>query len=193
MQSPVTPRSFAGQVQGRGLVVDGNGRPTNLTPQVHAAFMEDMRTHADWPAMTAYRVGVSPVTAESWLVRGSDPTAVEPYRSFAADFVATEASIHGELVKIILEHARGGRRVSFSKRAKAAPNPAWAAWLLQHRWGYLWRLNKETGRTRGVTVAEVVDQALARFTDAQRDKARQILASLSSEAKAQARAEGFML
>lgn len=193
VQSPVQPRGMAGRVQGITLVTDGNGRPTNLTPEVHEAFIADMLTHADWPAMTAYRVGVSPVTVESWLTRGCDPLAVEPYRSFAADFVAAEASVHGELVAIILDAAKGGRRVSFARGAKTNPNPAWAAWLLQHRWGYLWRLNKDTGRTRGFAVAEVVDQALARFSEARREKAKAIIAQLSQEARASARAEGFML
>jgi hypothetical protein len=190
-ESAVKPRGFAGRLQGITLVTDGNGRPTNLTPDVHAAFMADMREHADWPAMTAYRVGVSPVTAESWLVRGVDPYAVEPYRSFAADFVSVESEIHGRLLEVILNAALG--RTKKGPKGKVGPNPAWAAWLLQHRWGYLWRLDKDTGKTRGVTVAEVVDRALARVSEERRDKARAIIAELSQEARAKARAEGFML
>jgi hypothetical protein len=199
MQSPVTPRSYAGKTAGQGLAVDGNGRPTNLTPEVHAAFIADMRTHGDWPAMTAYRCGVSPVTVESWVTRGADPYAVEPYRSFVADFVSAEAEIHGKLLKVILDEALGTpkppkepdpMRTAVPDRA---PSPAWAAWLLQHRWGYLWRLNKDTGKTNGVTVAEVADQALAKFSEERRDKARAIIAKLSSEARASARKDGFLL
>lgn len=191
MQSPVTPRGIAGKRQGIELATDGNGRPTNLTPEVHEAFMADMREHGDWPSMTAYRVGVSPVTAESWIVRGADPHAVEPYRSFCADFVAVEAEIHGQLVRVILDAGLG--RTKRAKPGKMPPSPAWAAWMLQHRWGYLWRLSKETGKTQGVTVAEVVDNVLAKFTEERRDKARAIISQLSAEARASARKEGFLL
>jgi hypothetical protein len=191
MKSPVTPNSYAGKAMGQGLAVDGNGRPTNLTPELQETIIADMLLHGDWPSMTAYRCGVSPDTVSNWLVRGADPYAVEPYRGFVAAFVAAEASIHGELLKVIVDDALGrGTPPAQGQRAKSA---AWAAWLLQHRWGYLWRLNKDTGRSNGTTVAEVVDQTLARFSEDRRDKAKAIIAQLSQEARASARKEGFLL
>lgn len=191
MKSPVTPTSYAGKAMGQGLAVDGNGRPTNLTPELQQAIVADMLLHGDWPSMTAYRVGVSPNTVEAWLVRGADPYAVEPYRGFVAAFVSAEAKIHGELLKVIVDDALG--RGEPPAEGKRRASPAWAAWLLQHRWGYLWRLNKDTGRTNGTTVAEVVDQTLAKFSEDRRDKAKAIIAQLSSEARATARKEGFLL
>ena len=191
MSSPVTPTSYAGKAQGQGLAVDGNGRPTNLTPELQDAIIADMLLHGDWPSMTAYRCGISPVTVESWLVRGADPYAVEPYRGFVAAFVSAEAQIHGQLLQVIVDEALGrGNPPAQGQRAKSA---AWAAWLLQHRWGYLWRLNKDTGRSNGTTVAEVVDQTLARFSEDRRGKAKAIIAQLSQEARASARKEGFLL
>lgn len=191
MKSPVTPRSYAGKAMGRGLVSDGNGHPTNLTPELQEAIISDMLLHGDWPSMTAYRCGVSPMTVENWLVRGADPYAVEPYCGFVAAFVSAEAQIHGELLKVIVDDALG--REAPVPEGKRRPSPAWAAWLLQHRWGFLWRLNKDTGKSNGVTVAEVVDQTLAKFSEARRDKAKAIIAQLSQEARASARKEGFLL
>ncbi len=188
MKSAVMPSAGAqkaGKAVGMGLILDGNGHPTNLTPEIHERIIADMKTHCDWPAMTAYRCGVSPVTLEQWVARGADPYAVEPYRGFVADFVAAEATVHGELVGIILATARGGEQEGKS--------PAWAAWLLKHRWGYLWNLNRETGTSNAVTVAQVVDQVLSKFSAERREKATAIIKQLSEEARASARKEGFLL
>lgn len=191
MTSEVTPHSYAGKTQSQGLAVDGNGRPTNLTPELQQAIIRDMLEHGDWPSMTAYRCGVSPNTVMNWLVRGSDPYAVEPYLGFVAAFVGAEAIIHGQLLAVIVDAALGRQR----ERAEGAPvpKPEWAAWLLHKRWAYLWSLDKETGKSKGVTVAEVVDQTLAKFSEARRDKAKAIIAQLSQEARASARKEGFLL
>lgn len=191
MQSTITPTSYAGKMQGQGLAVDGNGRPTNLTDEIRDAFVADMLKHGDWPSMTAYRVGVSPNTVDGWLVKGADPYAVEPYRSFAAAFVQAEAQIHGQLLKVIMDDALG--RGEPAAEGQRKPSASWAAWLLMHRWGYLWRINKETGMTNGVTVAQVVDQTLAKFSAGRREAAQKIIAQLSQEAKASARKEGFLL
>jgi hypothetical protein len=52
---------------------------------------------------------------------------------------------------------------------------------------------ERTGKTNGVTVAEVAEQAIGRFSEERREKARAIIAQLSSEARASARKEGFLL
>lgn len=191
MKSAITPASYAGKSQGQGLAVDGNGHATNLTPELQEQIIADMLQHGDWPSMTAYRCGVSPHTLEAWLVRGADPYAVEPYRGFVAAFVGAEALIHGQLVKIIMDDALG--RGAPPPEGQRRPSPAWAAWLLQHRWAYLWAISRETGRTNGVTVAQVVDETLARFSEERRGKAKAIIAQLSQEARASARKEGFLL
>lgn len=200
MGSEIQPaNAMAGKTVGNGLVLDGNGKPTNLTPAVHEAIIADMQSHADWPAMTAYRCGVSPTTLERWVATGADPYAVEPYRSFVAEFVAAEAVVHGRLIAVILDAAlgQGEPEMPFDPEdpmpRKPRPKPEWAAWLLQKRWGFLWNVSKETGKTNGVTVAEVVELSINKFTAERREKARGIIAKLSSEARAEARKEGFLL
>jgi hypothetical protein len=188
---PGPPATRAGSVVGVGLVLDGNGRPTNLTPALHAALIADLQAHADFPSMTAYRCGVSPVTLESWVTRGADPLAVEPYRSFVADFVATEAQTCGKLVQVILNAALGKGAVY--DEDVPTPDPKWAAWLLARRWGFLWGISKESGKTNGISVAEVADKALGRFTQERQSAAQAIIGKLSTEARAAARKQGFSL
>ncbi len=165
-------------------IMDGNGHPTALTPERHLRLIDELRK-GDWPAMAAIRADVAPRSMERWVVWGCDPVAVEPYKSFAADFVRTEAELSGEMMGIILEHARKGR-------GGAKGDAEWARWVLENRFRFLWRIDKE-GKQGGVSVLQVVVEAIEQLDVARDDKARALIKQLSEDQKKQARKEGFLI
>jgi hypothetical protein len=162
--------------------MDDNGYPTALTPVRHALLITELKK-GDWPAMAAIRADVSPRSMERWVVTGCDPFAVEPYKSFASDFVKAEAELSGEMMTIILDTARG---------RKSKGNAHWARWVLENRFRFLWRLDKE-GKAGGVSVLEVVVAAIDKLDVARSEKARALLQQLTTEQKQAAIKEGFQL
>jgi hypothetical protein len=169
-------------------VMDGNGYPTALTPARHAQLITELRK-GDWPAMAAIRADVSPRSMERWVVTGCDPFAVEPYKSFAGAFVKVEAELSGEMMGIILDHARSGH---WGNKRPPKGDPGWARWVLENRFRFLWRLDKE-GRAGGVSVLEVVVAAIDKLDMARSEKARELLKQLTTEQKQAAIKEGFQL
>jgi hypothetical protein len=170
-------------------VMDGNGHPTALTPLRHARLIEELKK-GDWPALAAIRADCSPRTVERWVVMGCDPVAVEPYRSFAAAFVKVEAELAAEMMGIVLAHARGGKR---PKRADGyRPNLEAAIWVLQNRFRFLWAIDKE-GKQGGISVTEIVFDAMGKMDEARAVEARAFLKQLNEDQKRQAREKGFLV
>lgn len=66
------------------------GRPSKLTPEVHAAIVDKMRA-GSFLDHAARLSGVHPSTVHRWLEQGDPEDAPEPYASFAADFRQAEA------------------------------------------------------------------------------------------------------
>jgi hypothetical protein len=162
--------------------MDGNGHPTALTPAVHKKLITELQV-GDWPAMAAIRADCSPRTVERWVSVGCDPYAVEPYKSFAADFVRTEAKICGELTAVCMGRALG----------KGTEGDAfWAFKMLETRFRFLWGVDKE-GNGGGVAVAELVVRAIESQDSTRAEKARGILKQLPPEAKQEARNAGFLV
>jgi hypothetical protein len=169
-------------------VMDGNGNVTALTPERHKRLIAELKV-GDWPALAAIRAECSPRTVERWVVMGCDPVAVEPYRSFASDFVRVEANLAGEMMRIVLDSARGGPR---GKKDHRAPNVETAIWVLTNRFRFLWAIDKH-GKSGGVSVAELVVGAVEQADVLRSQKARALLAKVQEELKDEARREGFQL
>lgn len=170
-------------------VMDGNGYPTALTPARARALITELEV-GDWPAMAAIRADVAPTSLYRWVKLGCEPAAVEPYASFAAEFCKVEARIAGEMMAIVMAAARGGvRRL---KKDERRPDPELAIWVLQNRFRYLWRIDKD-GNQGGISVLETVIEAVAANDNAMREKAQAILAALPEATKQEARKKGFLL
>lgn len=171
-------------------VMDGNGFPTALTPARHALLITELEV-GDFPAMAAIRAGCSPRSVERWVQWGCEgATAVEPYKSFAEAFVQVEARICGALTKVIMDHALG--RGIRGKQKTPKGNPFWAERMLERRFRFLWGMNKD-GTSGGVSVTELVIEAIEQGNADRAAKARELLKQLPEAAKSQARKEGFQV
>ncbi len=168
-------------------VMDGNGQVTALTPVRHARLIEELSV-GDWPAMAAIRAQCSPRSVERWVQWGCDPVAVEPYKSFAADFVMCEARICGELTTVLMNHALGRVR---GKQKRPKGDPLWARYMLENRFRFLWGMGQQP--TSGQSVVELVLSAIEQQSSERSAKARELLKLLPDAAKAQARQEGFQV
>lgn len=169
-------------------VMDGNGYPTALTPERSARLILELGV-GDWPAMAAIRSDVAPTSMFRWLRQGCEPQAVEPYASFAAEFCKVEARIAGEMMAVVMAAARGGVP---KEEGLSRPDPEMAIWVLQNRFRYLWRIDKD-GEQGGVSVLETVLDALAANDNAMREQAKAILATIPEATKQEARKKGFLL
>lgn len=169
-------------------VMDGNGHQTALTPARARALLTELEV-GDWPALAALRADVAPTSLYRWVAWGCEPAAVEPYASFAAEFVKVEARIAGEMMAIVMEAARGAPK---PRKGESRPDPEMAIWVLQNRFRYLWRIDKD-GRQGGVSVLETVIEAVSANDNAMREQAKAILATIPEATKQEARKKGFLL
>jgi hypothetical protein len=169
-------------------VMDGNGHPTALTPERQAALLRELEV-GDWPAMAAIRAECSPRTVVSWLERGLEPAAVEPYASFALEFVKVEARLCGQLTAVIMDHALGRGK---PKKGSRNADPVWAWKMLESRFRFLWRIDGQ-GNAGGQSVTELVLAAVDKLDAARAEKAREYVKQLPPLVKEQARKEGFQL
>jgi hypothetical protein len=169
-------------------VMDGNGHPTALTPERHARLIAELEV-GDWPAMAAIRADCAPRTVVSWLERGLEPGAVEPYATFALEFVKVEARLCGQLTSVVMDAALGRGK---PKKASRNQDPIWAFKLLESRFRFLWRVD-ERGNMGGTSVTELVLAAVDKMDASRADKARALLKQLPELAKQEARKEGFQL
>lgn len=165
--------------------LDANGYSTTLTPAVARRLIREHRS-GDWPQMTAVKCGVHPASLARYIKKGLDEYAVEPYKSFAADFLRVEAEYSQRLLDVVVDAALGRRpRVRLDEHGHPLPRPnvAEAKWLLQTRFQVLWG----GGGISAIAMFSAGDDP------ARRQKALEILASMSPEQKEQARAAGFMV
>jgi len=166
-------------------VLDANGHSTTLTPLMSRRLL-DAHREGDWPQMTAIKCGLSPDSLKTYLRKGLDEYAIEPYKTFAAEFLAIEAELSQDLLNVVLDAALGRRpRIRLDEHGHPMPRPnvAEAKWLLQTRFGLLWN---------GLGVSAVAMFA-PESDPARRQKALEILASLSPEQRDAAKAAGFLL
>lgn len=169
-------------------VVDDLGNFTALTPEVKAAFLSEL-AKGDWPIYAAFRAGIAPKSVKRWLDKGLEEAAIEPYASFAADVIRCEAELAGQLIKVVMDDALG--KTMPAAEGMRRPNVQTAIWMLQSRFKALW--GKDGAPGAAVGIAEYAERQLATLDDAQREKARKILAKLPPEARAEARKDGFLL
>jgi hypothetical protein len=165
-------------------VLDGAGNWTKLTPAVLAKLKTELEV-GDWPAMAAYRAGVSPNSLQNWIVQGCSLVAVEPYAELVGMVVQVEAKISGKLMKVVMDAALG--------LGGDDEDPEQAKWLLMRRFHFLWAIDKDTGRCGGISLTEAVERELSKLDTNRREAARKIIAALPAEAKASARKDGFLL
>jgi hypothetical protein len=166
-------------------VLDGNGYSTTLSPTLARRLVNAHRS-GDWPQMTAIKCGVHPNSLATYLKRGLEEYAVEPYESFAREFLQVEAEFSQRLLDVVVDAALGRRpRVVLDDEGNPLPRPSVteAKWLLQTRFQVLWN---------GAGVS-----AIAMFAPdddpARKAKALEILASMTDEQRATAKAAGFMV
>jgi hypothetical protein len=113
----------------------GAGTPSLLTPELHAALIEDRRgTLPDRDV--ALKNGVSRSSLIAWLAYGLKENAVEPYLSFAEDWERAKISRKESLLKVITDAAetfKGSESPAARGQYKAA------TWLLERmapmQWG----------------------------------------------------------
>jgi len=166
-------------------VLDGNSYPTTLIPAVARRLVREHRS-GDWPQMTAIKCGVHPHSLASYIKKGLEEGAVEPYASFAAEFLAVEAEHSQRLLDVVIDAALGRRPVRrLDENGNPLPRPsvAEAKWLLQTRFAVLW----------GGTGVSAIAMFSGGDDPARRQKALEVLAALSPEQKEQARQAGFMV
>lgn len=179
-------------MSGQSIVVkrvpDDMGNFTALTPEVKERFLSEL-AKGDWPIYAAFRAGIAPKSVKRWLDKGLEEAAIEPYASFAADVIRCEAELAGQLIKVVMDDALG--KTAPPAEGMRRPNPDRAIWMLQSRFKALW--GKDGAPGAAVGIAEYAERQLSTLDEAKREKAKKILAALPSDARAQARKDGFLL
>lgn len=172
-------------------VPDDLGHFTALTPEVHQRVLKELRV-GDWPGIAAYRARVSAKSIKRWIDKGLEEAAIEPYASFAADCIQVECELAGKLMQVVVEDAMG--TTPEPEEGMRRPNVTSAIWLLEKRFRFFWGKNADGSPCPGaVSIAETVERQINALDETKRTAARKILAALPSEARAQARKEGFLL
>lgn len=85
----------------------GPGRPTKLTPAVHAAII-DALTAGNFLHTAAEAAGVSSTSLHRWLQLGQDPDAPPAYREFWESATRARACAVQKIVAAAVEAAVGG-------------------------------------------------------------------------------------
>lgn len=79
---------------------DNAGRKTHLTPERHAGIVRDLRTGL-YASQVAIKNGISRFTLRNWIIRGLAEDAIEPYLSFARDYMLADIEVEqAALLKI---------------------------------------------------------------------------------------------
>jgi hypothetical protein len=166
-------------------VLDGRGYSTTLTPAVARRLVREHRS-GDWPQMTAVKCGVHPGSLASYIKKGLEEAAIEPYASFAAEFLRVEADYSQRLLDVIVDAALGRRpavRLDEHGHPLPRPNVTEAKWLLQTRFAVLWG----GGGVSAIAMFSGGDDPV------RRQKALEVLTSLSPDQKEHARQAGFVI
>jgi transposase len=107
----------------------GEGRPTALTPEVHALFVKYLRL-GNYIEVAAALVGVGRSTVFEWLRRGA----------------REESGIYRDFL-MAARQAQGEAEATDLARIQAAAGKDWraSAWRLQHRFPSRWAATSEDG------------------------------------------------
>jgi hypothetical protein len=122
------------------------GRPTKLTPEIHADIVERLG-NGEFREQAAAAAGIDSSTFRRWMLRAEE--GEEPYAQFAHDVAVADAKAEGASVSVI-KHAQYG----------VGEEPGdWkaAAWLLEHKFPKRWGLRLK------VEVAEELGDFLAKL------------------------------
>jgi hypothetical protein len=151
------PKRSTRKVGPDAWVLDESGNRTALTPQLADQAVTLMRERWLWPNRIAVMIGVMPRTLFGWVERGVAEDAVEPYRSFADEFVLAEAQSAAALFDVVRQAAMGE---IVPVKGKLCPDLRLAVWLLERRFGEDWEgaggsvmgvvLRSETESARGI-------------------------------------------
>jgi hypothetical protein len=163
-------------------IMDDAGHPTALRPEVEANLVASARK-GYWPAMCALLNKVAPSTVKTWLEKGLDEYAVNPYRRFAEDFIHAELESCAELEDILRKAALG---LVEKDPDHEPPDIAAVRWLLERRYADMWR----GGAQSATSIALAATSPEARGV---RQKALEFLKSLPEAERVRAQGAGLTL
>jgi transposase len=126
------------------------GRPSSLTPELHARIVEMLASGAYLP-VALRAVGVPRQTFAAWLARGtSERESDAPFRD----------------LKEAVEHAETEAECQLVAEIAAAARDSWeaAAWLLERRWPERWG-NHQRSRRETAKVCRAVCPMLVEYCD----------------------------
>lgn len=123
---------------------------TALTPDLHRSIVDGVRTGL-FDAQNALRHGIDITTLKSWVDRGLDEEAEEPFASFARDYLAASIEIEERTIAVILAAAEPWWSEKESdedrthKHEKALHRGDWraAAFFLERRWPLRWGVTRQ--------------------------------------------------
>lgn len=120
------------------------GRPTKLTPEIHADIVERLGNGA-FREQAAAAAGIDQSTFRRWMVRAEE--GEEPYASFAADVMIADAKAEGKWSEVIVRAGYDAGEGDWKAHA----------WLLEHKFPKRWGLRLK------VEVAEELGDFLAKL------------------------------
>lgn len=134
--------------------------PTKLTPKLADSIIANVKLGL-FDAQNALKHGLDFTTLRSWIERGIDEEAVEPYRTFAERYVMATIALEESVITTILSAAdeyvrkleatedfEGGGEGAPSRKVKSELvhlKGDWkaAAWYAERRWPLRWGITRQ--------------------------------------------------
>jgi len=164
-----------------------------LTAKLHTKIVVDVEAGL-FDAQIAYKNGIDVTTLKSWIDRGIDEDAEEPYKSFAEDYIKAAIALEERSLRTILDASeawlktkdvdeesrsaspgldddepRGGFATKKSKRERTKERGDWkaAAWFLERRWPLRWGITRqpEGGPKESIKLPEATQNRRRRVTE----------------------------